>query len=497
MAQSYKQRHEDFVSGLAGGPIWEIYIVTVVAISCYFAWSVLQSRWFYFKDQYSAPAMVVDFWLNWLGLLLSITQYSGMPLLLNLLIFSPALLLMLSLPQNKSIKDRNRERSRENESKGQNTNENPPDLSLYLPRKSYLTVYRGGMMVITCLAILAVDFHIFPRRFAKVETWGTSLMDLGVGSFVFSMGLVSSRRTLIDTFVGKKTPRLSAMVESLRQALPILCLGTVRLLLVKILDYHEHVSEYGVHWNFFMTLGLLPPFVAIADFFPGWIPTSLVGLVIAGVYEVFLDQTFLGAYILSAPRTDLISANKEGIFSFIGYLAIFLSGKATGFYTLPSMVTLKSYLFPAYKGDIKGIKTPRDTRLWVVVLLLVSSFVYSMLLYFVSPWLTPSRRLANLPYMLWVVSYNTTYLALFILVEKIVFSDQLAYGLKVPLSLEAVNINGLAIFLLANVGTGLININIQTLDVSRPFALIILILYAMALFGTSTLMARYRIRLKL
>lgn len=97
----------------------------------------------------------------------------------------------------------------------------------------FLSVYRAHMMVMTVLAILAVDFPVFPRVLGKTEDWGTGLMDVGVGSFVFSLGIVSSK-AFSATRRGKM---LATLLGALRRALPVLALGFVRLLMVKGVEY--------------------------------------------------------------------------------------------------------------------------------------------------------------------------------------------------------------------------------------------------------------------
>lgn len=458
-------------------------------------WSVLQTRQSFFKP-YTAIAFIVDYFLNVGAILLAITLYSGSPILLIVLLLAPALL-VYAFPPNLG----SRRKKPKLPPNAQSKSKGPAAELDVLPTKPFITVFRGSMLVITCLAILAVDFRIFPRRFAKVETWGTSLMDIGVGAFVFSAGVVAARPVLKERASGQTTPLLRRLLSSMRHSLPLLVLGVIRLLSVKGLDYAEHVTEYGVHWNFFFTLGFLPPFVALFQSALKLVPSyAALALILGVVYQVVLESTDLKAYILAAPRVDLLSKNREGVFSFIGYLAIFLAGQDTGLYVLPRSIR---------NGSGSNAATQRRTLLATMA---VWSFIWSLLFFLVADYnyglgLSVSRRMANLPYILGVVSFNTVQLLACALVETICFpsaytaadskSEKEAYETATSRILRAYNRNGLAVFLLANLLTGLVNMTLPTLTAGPVTSIGILVVYSAVLTAVAVALDAYNITIKL
>ncbi|TPX09520.1 uncharacterized protein E0L32_009263 [Thyridium curvatum] len=491
---SYRQRKEDFVSNLSGGPVSEISNVTAIATVAMVLWSVLQARQSFFKP-YTLLGFVVDFLLNVGAILLAFTLHSGSPTLLHLFLLAPAVLIY-ALPPNLGGSRKKPKLPPNAASKASGTE--PLNV---LSIKPYITTYRGWMMVSTAIAILAVDFKVFPRRFAKVETWGTSLMDLGVGSFVFSSGVVAARPVLKERASGKTTPLSKRLVASLRHSLPLLALGFIRLLSVKGVDYVEHVAEYGVHWNFFFTLGLLPPFVAVFQSMLKIVPSYAALALLLGVfYQVALESTGLKAYILTAPRVDLISMNREGIFSFVGYLAIFLAGQDAGMFVLPRSLNPNS----KDKGATQRLTTLMMTGVWAAVwtgLYLLATDVR---------WgagLTVSRRMANLPYVLWVAAFNLAQILACAAVDTFFFpafynaadgrAEREAYDAATSRVLRAYNRNGLAVFLVANLLTGAVNLTVPTLDVGPAVAMGILVAYALVLTVSAVGLDMYDISIKL
>ncbi|KAL4880175.1 GWT1-domain-containing protein [Aspergillus karnatakaensis] len=483
----YKTRKEAFVSNLTGGSILEINAVTLVAPASVFLWSVLQSRLSFFTP-YSPAALITDFLLNVLAILFATTLYSSAPWLLNLFLVSPALLILLS-----------------SRSRRTNTKAKPRQVAAShnesLPIHPFLTTYRASMMIVTCVAILAVDFRVFPRRFAKAENWGTSLMDLGVGSFVFSGGVVSARSVLRDPAQKTLAQRIT---RSVRHSIPLLVLGLIRLYSVKNLEYAEHVTEYGVHWNFFFTLGFLPPFVEIFEGLATIIPSyEVLSLAVAVLYQIALESTDLKGYILVSPRgPGLLSKNREGIFSFLGYLAIFLAGRATGIRVIPS--------------GISASTTPQQARKRVLASLGLLAIGCAALFAMNSTYflgygagIPVSRRLANMPYVLWVAAFNNAQLFLFSLIETVFFptvhravasskneeAERTAFATS-PI-MKAFNRGGLAVFLVANLLTGGVNLTIPTLDVQDGQAMLILVGYAAVITGVALGLDKANIKIAL
>lgn len=456
-------------------------------------WSVLQARQSLFQP--STPlSLAVDYALNVGAILLATTLYSGTPLLLSLLLVAPVTLVYL-LPPNAGPRRRKPAVPPAAASRA------APDGPSLLPVKPFLTTYRGCMMVVTCVAILAVDFRLFPRSFAKAETWGTSLMDMGVGSFVFAGGLFAARPVLAETMSGRATPLLRRLVYSARHSVPLLVLGIIRLLSVKGLDYAEHVTEYGVHWNFFFTLGFLPPFIATCQAVLSIIPSYAgLSLLVGSIYQLLLDQTELKAFILAAPRTHLLSKNKEGVFSFFGYLAIFLAGQHLGMLVIPR---------GANSSSRPGMRTSHKTMLlnlaawaavWSGLYWLSTSYAYGL-------GLGVSRRLANLPYVLWVAAFNSLQILAFCCIDTFFFpafysattqtAEREAYVMATSRVLRAYNRNGLAIFLLANLLTGLVNMTVRTLDASAVTTMGILLAYSATLTGVALMLDAFNISIKL
>ena len=468
----------------------------------------MQTRRSFFTPYGPAP-LVVDFLLNICAFLFAVTAYSSATFLLSITLATPAVLVLLldrTTPVDTSVSPKKGGSKRKNVSAANDA------ADLRLVARPFLTHYRAAMMISTFLSILAVDFRIFPRRFAKVETWGVSLMDLGVGSFVFSAGVVSARVLFKTDKPGTRPNLLIRLLQAIRHSIPLFVLGVVRLISVKGLDYAEHVTEYGVHWNFFFTLGLLPPFVELSDtlvqvlFRNHKTMYPWLAILIALLYEVVLNNTSLLSYILVSPRgPSLLSKNREGVFSFIGYLAIFLAGRGTGTGVVVQ-IDRASLRLPE-PSNIPERQVNNRERMLVLWSLAIDLGIYTLFF-----WLTTSvytfnlnvsRRLANLPYVLWVCAFNNAQLLLFGLVEY--YGPAFSYNKEDESNLrqasskimQVFNKNGLVIFLIANLMTGVVNLGVNTLDVGNLAAMCVLIGYAALITAVALGLDHAGIKIKL
>jgi glucosaminylphosphatidylinositol acyltransferase len=301
-------------------------------------------------------------------------------------------------------------------------------------------------------------------------------MDVGVGLFIFSNGIIV--KPSATAFSKKKFQKL------LVGCLPLFILGFSRLVLTKEINYQEHVTEYGVHWNFFITLAVtkilgtvIEGFMKTAD----QIKYSALGIMV--VHETVL-QLGLSNYVMddSVARDNLIKANREGIFSAPGYVSLYLAS---------------IYIGSLLKSDGQELSKVKDVMQKMGKMCIISLCCWKMI-YVCNSMFGVSRRTANMGYNFWVLAIGCSMVALFMLTEIYIYytnfnrpswQTQMETNNKsqlnepefhvpyVPLILQAINYNGLAFFLIANLFTGIVNVCFQTMLLGTPASLVIITYY--------------------
>jgi hypothetical protein len=271
-------------------------------------------------------------------------------------------------------------------------------LRYHIPAISYL---RSGLFILTAICILAVDFVIFPRSNAKTEEYGTGLMDIGVGGFLFSNALVHplTRIPKKPNFDTQKSNLFQLfhqiVVKPMYSALILFAVGFARCVGQSGINYQSHVSEYGVHWNFFFTLAAVMIFCSFLHYFmviltPNHhdkyknqtnepfevdiirnsiifiIFTTFVGTLLLILYHNFLSSPIPSIpgsipmtyrqWIFGPDRGTLLAQNKEGVFSLFGYLPLAVISMGLG-----RCLNLMQFLWIRYyKQHINSIRDGYD-----------------------------------------------------------------------------------------------------------------------------------------
>jgi glucosaminylphosphatidylinositol acyltransferase len=340
---------------------------------------------------------------------------------------------------------------------------------------SVITNFKGIVVLVTCLCILAVDFRVFPRKFSKTEEFGTSLMDIGTGLYVTSSALTSKfargNNYNHDHHIQQQQQQQQQQQNNVyaninvNKLVAMFSLGILRLISIKSVDYHEHTSEYGIHWNFFLTLAcvwFLADILHIVTKTPA--RNAFLGFILAVIHQFILLYNNNTDYLLNTNRINIFLANREGLMSVSGLLPVYLLGEGFSYACLQGL-----------KNFSRASKFALASCLCWVLWIISSSMVQNT-----------SRRLSNFAYG--TITLAVTYLLLFSFqLAQTCFQDKIKYkhgkgdDYENMTILKKITKKSLLVFLLANVMTGIVNICVDTLEMSTSASLCVLVVYAMAL----------------
>jgi hypothetical protein len=218
----------------------------------------------------------------------------------------------------------------------------------------------------------------------------------------------------------------------------------------------------------------------------------IISIVVIGMHELMLFSVGQDWVLSNESRQNFLTANREGITSLLGFVALYFAGISLGQQMRNYKSSIQAYFY------LIGKLTLICVLLWFATLLCENLFGVS-------------RRLANIGYITWVLAFSITMLVSLVSIELLTLALNvvLQANMKnkrdrplhftisyVPLILEAINYNGLLFFLLANLLTGLINICVQTLTVGVLQSLSIICGYIFLLCSVTVLLYFKKIKLK-
>ncbi|XP_064539212.1 uncharacterized protein PIG-Wa [Drosophila montana] len=352
-------------------------------------------------------------------------------------------------------------------------------------KPSAITLVRSTAYVCTGCAILAIDFKAFPVDWRKNRRYGASLMDVGIGMFVMTMGVVSHRsRHFADL------KRLSKVVVQL------LGIGLLRTIVITMIDYHQDEHEYGQHLNAFFLLGFTKLLGSLASMLARSDQQLLpLSMAILALHELLL-QLGLSDFVMSdADRVGFLKANREGLSALPGCVALYLLSIWGGEW-YKSMDKLN------YNQFIAKLRNMLLVVITTWTLVCVSVFLFGI-----------ARVTFNAGYVLWLFSIGTTILFLYSFLFEFCLMVPMAEPLEdkadaslaadtkpakptiLPAFVETINMNGLTHFMLSNLFTGLVNLTLEPSKRSSTECVTILLLYMLASSGIVYVLFRKGIRI--
>lgn len=384
-------------------------------------------------------------------------------------------------------------------------------------------------------------------------------MDIGVGAFIVASASTSSfarhKHTCTSCSIYEITITklinyirisnlLNLLVSNQRNAV-VLLLGVGRMVVLRMINYHEHNSEYGTHWNFFVTLFCV---WCIADVIKAFVPSSIIpffAVFLTSIHQYLLSYTDLTSYIFNAPRNDFFSHNREGIYSLFGYVSLYLAaewysksiffsclvcghqghqghpGHRGGDLHLPASPTLGASSNNSNGKEVwvKDMDIARDhknantlcnctvdgavppkhwNRLVRLLLLdkvsLVTRYLFMSCVVTYLLWYTldanvqsASRRLANVTYIVFVAFSSLCFLFISQVVEDLTCAaaNQVIPIPKIVLGMCDYQMH---VFMAANLFTGIVNMTINTIHANSEMALVILVVYVAFICKVSTML---------